>query len=251
MTQALVLGQRALREAWRAPDALLPTLFIPLFFLVVNVGQVAKIFPSQSTDFLHGQGYGAFQLPSSLLLAASFGTAALFLVEEIEGGYFDKLRAAPIPRSAIVLGRLFAEGAKGLVIATALVLVGLIFGITIASGPLGFVLLVLLTALWTIVFAGFMQIIALKTRSAAATNSAGLIFFPLLFLTPNFVPRHLLTRPMEIAASWNPVTYVMEALRSLILVNLDWTPILRGFGVVAVLGALMIALSVRVINNYD
>jgi ABC-2 type transport system permease protein len=251
MTQALVLGQRALREAWRAPDALLPTLFIPLFFLVVNVGQVAKIFPSQSTDFLHGQGYGAFQLPSSLLLAASFGTAALFLVEEIEGGYFDKLRAAPIPRSAIVLGRLFAEGAKGLVIATALVLVGLIFGITIASGPLGFVLLVLLTALWTIVFAGFMQIIALKTRSAAATNSAGLIFFPLLFLTPNFVPRHLLTRPMEIAASWNPVTYVMEALRSLILVDLDWTPILRGFGVVAVLGTLMIALSVRVINNYD
>jgi ABC-2 type transport system permease protein len=251
MTQALVLGQRALREAWRAPDALLPTLFIPLFFLVVNVGQVAKIFPSQSTDFLHGQGYGAFQLPSSLLLAASFGTAALFLVEEIEGGYFDKLRAAPIPRSAIVLGRLFAEGAKGLVIATALVLVGLIFGITIASGPLGFVLLVLLTALWTIVFAGFMQIIALKTRSAAATNSAGLIFFPLLFLTPNFVPRHLLTRPMEIAASWNPVTYVMEALRSLILVDLDWTRILRGFGVVAVLGALMVALSVRVINNYD
>jgi ABC-2 type transport system permease protein len=251
MTQALVLGQRALREAWRAPDALLPTLFIPLFFLVVNVGQVAKIFPSKSTDFLHGQGYGAFQLPSSLLLAASFGTAALFLVEEIEGGYFDKLRAAPIPRSAIVLGRLFAEGAKGVVIATALILVGLLFGITIASGPLGFVLLVLLTALWTVVFAGFMQIIALKTRSAAATNSAGLIFFPLLFLTPNFVPRHLLTRPMEIAASYNPVTYVMEALRSLILVDLDWTAILRGFGVVAVLGALMIVLSVRVINNYD
>jgi ABC-2 type transport system permease protein len=251
MTQALVLGQRALREAWRAPDALLPTLFIPLFFLVVNVGQVAKIFPSKSTDFLHGQGYGAFQLPSSLLLAASFGTAALFLVEEIEGGYFDKLRAAPIPRSAIVLGRLFAEGAKGVVIATALILVGLLFGITIASGPLGFVLLILLTALWTVVFAGFMQIIALKTRSAAATNSAGLIFFPLLFLTPNFVPRHLLTRPMEIAASYNPVTYVMEALRSLILVDLDWTAILRGFGVVAILGALMIALSVRVINNYD
>jgi ABC-2 type transport system permease protein len=96
-----------------------------------------------------------------------------------------------------------------------------------------------------------MQIIALKTRSAAATNSAGLIFFPLLFLTPNFVPRHLLTRPMEIAASWNPVTYVMEAMRSLILVDLDWTAILRGFGVVAVLGALMIVLSVRVINNYD
>ena len=251
MTQALVLGQRALREAWRAPDALLPTLFIPLFFLVVNVGQVAKIFPSTSTGFLHGQGYGAFQLPSSLLLAASFGTAALFLVEDIEGGYFDKLRAAPVPRTAIVLGRLIAESVKGLLIATALVLLGLVFGISIASGPLGFVLLIVLTALWSVVFVGFMQLVALKTRSAAATNSAGLIFFPLLFLTPNFVPRDMLTHPMEIAATLNPVTYVMEALRSLILVDLDWTAIWRGFGVVAVLGALMIGLSVRVINNYD
>ncbi len=251
MTQAWVLGQRALREGWRTPEALLPTLFIPLFFLVVNVGQAAKIFPGESTAFLYGQGYGAFQLPSSLLLAASFGTAALFLVEDIEGGYFDKLRASPVPRSAIVLGRLIAEIAKGALIATAIVLLGVIFGISIASGPLGFVLLVVLTALWSAVFVGFMQLIALKTRSAAATNSAGLVFFPLLFLTPNFVPRDLLTRPMEIAATLNPVTYLMEALRSLILQDLVWEDILPGFAVVFVLGALMLFLNVRMIQNYD
>src|ERR687898_859936 len=203
MSQAWLLGQRALREGARTPEALLPTLFIPLFFLAVNVGQAAEIFPSSSTDFLNGQGYGAFQLPSSLLLAASFGTAALFLVEEIEGGL------------------------------------------------VGFLLLVGLTALWAVVFTGFMQLIALKTRSAAATNSAGLVFFPLLFLTPNFVPRDLLTRPMEIAATLNPVTYVMEALRSLVLEDLDWGTILPGFAVVAVLGVIVIALNVRVINSYD
>jgi ABC-2 type transport system permease protein len=248
---AWVLGRRALREALRTPEALAPTLFIPLFFLVVNVGQAGKIFPAASTEFLKGQGYGAFQLPSSLLLAASFGTAALFLVEDIEGGYFDKLRAAPVPRTAIVLGRLIAESVKGVLIATAIVLLGLVFGISIASGPLGFVLLVGLTALWSVVFVGFMQLIALKTRSAAATNSGGLIFFPLLFLTPNFVPRDLLTRPMEIAASINPVTYVMEALRSLILDDLAWRHILPGFAIVAVLGALMLALNVRLIKHYD
>ena len=251
MSQTWVLGQRALREAWRTPEAILPTLFIPLFFLVVNVGQAGKIFPSASTEFLKGQGYGAFQLPSSLLLAGSFGTAALFLVEDIEGGYFDKLRAAPISRVAIVLGRLIAELAKGTLIAVAVTVLGLIFGITIASGVLGFVLLVLLSALWAVVFVGFMQLIALKTRSAAATNSAGLIFFPLLFLTPNFVPRDMLTRPMEIAATINPVTYVMEGLRSLVLVDLNWTDILQGFAVVAVAAALMLVLSVRLINHYD
>ena len=251
MSQAWLLGQRALREGWRTPDALFPTIFIPLFFLVVNVGQVAKIFPSSSTEFLHGQGYGAFQMPNSLLLAASFGTAALFLVEDIEGGYFDKLRAAPVSRTAIVLGRLIAELVKGVLIATALVVLGLAFGISVASGPLGFVLLIALTALWSVVFVGFMQLVALKTRSAAATNSAGLIFFPLLFLTPNFVPRDLLTHPMEIAATLNPVTYVMEALRSLLLEDLDWGTVLPGFAVVAVLGALMLFLNVRMIRNYD
>ena len=251
MSSALALGRRALREAARTPDAIIPTLFIPLFFLVVNTGQAAKIFPSEATEFLHGQGYGAFQLPSTLLLAGSFGTAALFLVEEIEGGYFDKLRAAPVSRSALVLGRLMAEFAKALLIAVLMVILGLIFGISIASGVLGFLMLIGLTALWAVVFVGFMQLVALKTRSAAATNSAGLVFFPLLFLTPNFVPRDMLTRPMEIAATLNPVTYVMEALRSLVLEDLAWDVIWPGFAVVAVAGALMLALNVRLIQRYD
>jgi ABC-2 type transport system permease protein len=251
MSATLELGKRSLREALRQPDALFMTMFIPIFFLVVNTGQAAKIFPSESTGFLEGQGYGAFQLPITLLLAASFGMAALFLVEEIEGGYFDKLRAIPIPRYSIVLGRLVAEGAKGIVLSSVIVLLALPFGISIASGVPGFVLLVALSALWGVVYAGFMQLIALKTRSAAATNSGGLIFFPLLFLTPNFVPRDLLTEPMEVAATLNPVTYLMEALRSMILTDLDWDKILPGFGVVAIFGAVMLVLNVRMIRSYD
>ncbi|HEV2791422.1 MAG TPA: ABC transporter permease [Solirubrobacterales bacterium] len=251
MSATLSLGKRALREAMRQPDALFMTMFIPIFFLVVNTGQAAEVFPSSSTGFLEGQGYGAFQLPITLLLAASFGMAALFLVEEIEGGYFDKLRAMPIPRTSIVLGRLVAEAVKGLFLSSLIVLLALPFGITIASGPLGFLLIVLLSTLWGVVYAGFMQLIALKTRSAAATNSGGLIFFPLLFLTPNFVPRDMLARPMEVAATLNPVTYLMEALRSLILTDLDWSKVLPGFAVVAVLGAIMLALNVRMIKTYD
>jgi ABC-2 type transport system permease protein len=251
MSPTITLGLRAMREALRQPDALFMTMFIPIFFLVVNTGQAAEIFPSDDTPFLEGQGYGAFQLPITLLLAASFGMAALFLVEEIEGGYFDKLRAMPIPRYSIVLGRLVAEGVKGIVLSSIIVLAALPFGIEIASGIPGFLLLVALSSSWGIVYAGFMQLIALKTRSAAATNSGGLIFFPLLFLTPNFVPRDLLTEPMEIAATLNPVTYLMEALRSLILQDLEWDKILPGFGVVAVMGAIMLALNVRMIQRYD
>lgn len=251
MNATISLGLRSLREAMRQPDALFMTMFIPIFFLIVNTGQAAKVFPSDSTGFLEGQGYGAFQLPITLLLAASFGMAALFLVEEIEGGYFDKLRAMPIPRYSMVMGRLVAEAVKVAVLASIIVLIALPFGITIASGVPGFVLIVLLTTFWGVVYAGFMQLIALKTRSAAATNSGGMIFFPLLFLTPNFVPRDMLAEPMEVAATVNPVTYLMEALRSLILTDLDWDKVLPGFAVVAVLGAIMLALNVRMIRTYD
>ena len=217
----------------------------------MNVGQAGGIFPSDTTPFLAGQSYAAFQLPTSLLLAASFGSAALYLVEDIEGGYFDKLRATPVARGALVWGRLFAEALKAVALSIVMLLVGLLFGIDVASGPLGIVLLLVLTASWAAVFSGFMQLIALKTRSAAATNSGGLIFFPLLFLTPSFVPREMLTRPMEIAATYNPVTYIMEALRSLILVELEWDVIGKGFAVVAIAGALMVILSLRTIRRYD
>lgn len=251
MTQYWTLGGRAIRAALRTPEALLPTVFIPLFFLVVNVGQAARIFPTGGTPFLEGQNYAAFQLPSALLLASSFGGAAQFMVEDVEGGYFDKLRASPVSRSAIVLGQLIAEGVKSVGIAFLIVLFALPFGIKIGSGPVGLLLLLLLSGAWAVVFSGYMQLIALKTRSAAATQSGSLIFFPLLFLTPNFVPRELLTRPMEVAATFNPVTYIMEGLRALVLEDFNWTRIGRGFLVVAVFGAVMLFLNVRAIRNYD
>ena len=245
------LGMRGIRESLRTPDALLPTLFIPLFFLLVNIGQASRIFPAGDTAFLFGQGYGAFQLPASLLLAGSFGGAALYLVEEIEGGYFDKLRATPAARSSIVFGRLVAEAIKSVVLSTVMILIAMLFDVHIESGILGYLVLVVMVALWAVAFSGFMQLIALKSRSAAATQAGSMVFFPLLFLTPNFVPRNLLARPMEIAATLNPVTYVMEAARSLILEGFDPAALAKGFLVVVLALVLMVVLSVRMINRYD
>jgi ABC-2 type transport system permease protein len=251
MRATWLLARRAMREAIRTPDSTLPLLAIPLFFLAVNVGQAARVFPAGTTPFLHGQTYAAFQLPSSLLLAASFGSAAIYLVEDIERGYFDKLRATPIPRSAIVLGRLLAGMVTALVVAVTMILVSLPFGIHIEGGILGFLVLIGLMGGWTLVFSGFMQLIALRSRSAAATQSGSIVFFPLLFLTPGFVPRPMLTRPMEIAASCNPVTYVMEAMRSLILEGFVAAPLLRGFAVLAVLLGLVLWLNIRLVRSYD
>jgi ABC-2 type transport system permease protein len=96
-----------------------------------------------------------------------------------------------------------------------------------------------------------MQLIALKTRSAAATNSGGLIFFPLLFLTPNFVPFDRLSPVMETLARINPVSYVIVGLRSLIIDGWVVDKILVCLGVILAMGIVLIGLSLRAIRTYD
>src|SRR3982075_4424199 len=123
MTEVLLLGRRAVREVIRLPAATVPTLFIPLFFLAVNIGQISKTFPS-STPFLHGQGYVGFQLPVSLMFAVATAASGLALVTEIDLGYFDKLLAAPIRRSSIIFGRLAADLVRGLLGSTLVLLAG-------------------------------------------------------------------------------------------------------------------------------
>ena len=250
MNDFLLLSRRAVKEIVKLPAATLPGLFIPLFFLAVNLGQVSKTFTS-ATPFLKGQTYVAFQVPVSLAFAVATATSGLALVTDIDLGYFDKLLVAPIRRTSIVLARLAADFVRGLASSTLVLLLGLAFGMRIKSGPLGAVLIVLLAALFGVAYAGIGQTIALKTRNVQTTNASFIIFFPLLFVAPGFVPRDHLTRPMEIAATFNPVTYIMEAARSLILDGFNWPILAKGFAVIGVTMALMLALSVKMVNNYD
>jgi ABC-2 type transport system permease protein len=250
MSQIALLGRRAVREVIRMPEATIPTLFIPLFFLAVNIGQVSKTFPD-STPFLHGQGYAAFQLPVSLLFAVSTATSGLALVTEIDNGYFDKLLVAPIRRSSIIFGRLAADLVRGVLLAVLVILVGLAFGVEIRSGILGAVVLVAMSALWGVAYAGIGLLVALRTRSVQATNASFLIFFPLLFLTPNFVPFDRLTGLMEVLARANPVSYVIEGLRSLVLDGWDADKLGICLAVIVATGLILTWLSVRTIDRYD
>jgi len=247
MTEVVLLGRRAVREVVRYPEATIPTLFIPLFFLAVNIGQVSKTFPS-STPFLHGQGYVAFQLPVSLMFAVATAISGLALVTEIDLGYFDKLLVAPIRRSSIILGRLTADLVRGIGSSALVLLVGIALGARIESGVAGAVLIVVLSALFGVAYAGFGILIALRTRNVQATNTSFLLFFPLLFLTPNFVPFDRLSPVMETLARINPVSY---GLRSLVIDGWDLGKIAACIAVIAGMGAVLTALSLRAIATYD
>jgi len=250
VTETLLLARRAVREVARYPEATIPTLFIPLFFLAVNIGQVSKTFPS-STPFLNGQGYVAFQLPVSLMFAVATATSGLALVTEIENGYFDKLLVAPIRRTSIIFGRLTADLVRGIAGSAIVLVAGIAFGAHVESGPVGAVLIVLLAALFGVGYAGFGVLIALHTRNVQATNTSFLLFFPLLFLSPNFVPFDRLTPVMETLARINPVSYVIEGLRSLIIEGWVLEDILICVAVIVSMTVILTALSLRSIANYD
>ena len=172
---------------------------------MVNIGQVSKTFPS-STPFLNGQGYVAFQLPVSLMFAVATATSGLALVTEIDNGYFDKLLVAPIRRSSLIFGRLTADLVRGVGTSTLVLLVGIALGARIEAGVPGAILVVLLSAGFGVAYAGFAILVALRTRNVQATQSSFILFFPLLFLTPNFVPFDRLSPLMETLARLNPIS---------------------------------------------
>jgi ABC-2 type transport system permease protein len=250
MTEILLLGRRAVREVVRYPEATIPSLFIPLFFLAVNVGQVSRTFPP-STPFLEDQGYVAFQLPVSLMFAVATAISGLALVTEIDLGYFDKLLVAPIRRSSIIFGRLAADLVRGIGASAVVVLAGIAFGAEIRSGVAGTVVLILLSAFFGVGYAGFAILVALRTRNVQATNTSFLVFFPLLFLTPNFVPFDRLTPFMEVLARANPVSYVIEGLRSLVIEGWELDKLAACGGVIVVMSAVLTGLSLRAIATYD
>lgn len=249
MREILLLARRAVREVYRLPAATISAVFIPVFFMVVNIGQVNKIF-SPSTPFLHGQHYVAFQLPVSLVFAVSTVTSGLAMVTDIDLGYVDKLLAAPIRRTAIVWGRLAADLVRGTGVSVLVLFVGFLLGARVRSGVVGIVLLILLSALWGVAYAGIAMAVALKSKNVQTTNASFIVFFPLLFLTPNFVPLELLAGPLRTLARLNPVTYVITGLRDLVLFrDIHWGSLGACVLTITLTGVVLTFLSLRALSQ--
>ena len=243
-----LLTKRAVREAVRTPEATVPLLFIPVFFLFVNLGQLGDQFEGQA--FLKGQNYAAFQLPVSLIFAVIGIGSGLAICAEIENGYFDKLLVAPIARTHILLGRLGADFLRNLVTGSVVLLIGMLVGVRIRSGVLGAVVLIVLAAFFGVAYGASAILIALKTGNTQAVNLASLIFFPLLFLSPNAVPRENMQSWLETAARFNPITYVLEGTRSLVIDGWEAGPLVACLLVTFATAVVLLGMSVRAMKSY-
>lgn len=239
LLQITTMVWRSLVTTFRTPAAIIPGILISVFFLFVYTGSLGNA--SNFLPGLAGKSYLAFILPVSIVSSAlsGAGVAGQAIVRDIENGYFDKLLLTPISRSALLLGPMIA-GAVTLGLQTVIVLaVGLLLGLESATGIGGMLVVVVLALILGVGFSGFTVSIALRTGSAAATQGGSFLFFPLTFLTATFVPVALLSGWIKTAAVYNPITYILEAMRSVLLDGWQVDVLVRGLSSATVLGVVL------------
>lgn len=237
----LTVAGRATRQLRRELAFVLPALVIPIFFYGVNVGSLEGFAQAAAPGF----DVRAFQLPVAIIFAVTGVSRANALVQDISGGYFERLLLTPVNRLALLLGLMAADFVLIIALSVPVIIMGFITGVTFVTGLVGIVAFVLVAALWGIAFNGFPYAIALKTGNPSAVGASFILFFPFAFLTTAYVPQEALSGWLSTVANFNPVTYVLGGLRSLISVGWDGEALLKALvaiGIVA-LFSLTLALS--------
>jgi ABC-2 type transport system permease protein len=215
----LALGRRALTVQFRRAQLLMPTFVLPLMLLAVITSGTAAA--RGLRGFPDVESYLAFIVPGTIVQGALLAglTSGTAMAADIEFGFFDRLLAAPVHRVSLVLGR--QGGTLGLAVlqSTFFLLVALLFGAGYPGGLGAAVATVAIAAVTAMGIGGIATAIAIRTGSLSLMQSIFPFVFVLLFTAPAFFPRPLLAPVLRDASVYNPLTYVVEAIRALLSGN--------------------------------
>lgn len=233
------LGLRTTRRWLRVPANWIGIIFFPLIQLV--------IFSQLYQDIVQVPGFGdqsnylAYLAPGQVVFAAFLAVAwsGYGLLVEYRNGYLDKLRASPINRWSILAGEMAPLFFQAALMAGIILLVSLLLGADIATGVGGFVLILALSGIFGVLWAGISFVPALLTKSEQATSSISLLLFPVIFMSTAFVPEALMPEWMRAVNDWNPITHLIEAIRALMVDGYAWGTIGRALIALAVVGLLL------------
>ena len=236
---------RSLRALPREPEVLIPSLIIPIFFFAVNVGTLQDF----AQRGIPGLDYRAFQLPTAIVFAVTGVSRANALVTDIQSGYFDRLLMTPVRRLALLLGMMAADFVQIIGLSIPVILLGTALGVRFETGLLGVLLFLLMSGFWGLAFTGFPYAIALKTASAGAVGASFILFFPFAFLTTGTLPLEALTGWLQTFARFNPMTYLLAALRSLLYGG--WQPdlLLQGAAAILLVAVVSIGLALAALRG--
>jgi ABC-2 type transport system permease protein len=207
---------RTLKNVFTNPSLFFPSLIFPLFFFTAFAGGLSQVADVPGFDF--EPGYTAFQFCFVLIQSAAFGGVftGFGIARDFEYGFARRLLLAAPNRSGIVLGYAIAALARWVVTAALLTVVALLAGMDIFGGPVdvfGMFALALLINLAGLLWACG---IAMRFRTMQAGPVMQMPVFLVLFFAPVYVPLGLLDGWIEALATVNPLTYVLEAVRSML-----------------------------------
>ncbi|RPH32909.1 MAG: hypothetical protein EHM90_06580 [Chloroflexi bacterium] len=219
------LGVRTTRRFIRVPANVLSILFFPLVQLLVFSQLYEDIV--QLPGFAGDVSYLAYLAPGQIVTTAFFAVAwaGFGLLMEIRSGYTDKLRASPIRRWSILASEMVPLFFQAAGMSAVILIICIVLGTPIVTGIPGVLLILALAGLFGLAISGASFIPALITKSEQATSTFSLLLFPLVFASTAFVPEELMPEWMQFVNTFNPISYVIEAIRALMVTGFDWNAI--------------------------
>ena len=239
LQQTGLVARRSVRRTMRQPALIVPTLVFPLFLLAVNssgLSSATKLpgFPADS--------YLDFAVTVAFMQGALFAaiTAGTELATDIQSGFLNRLQLTPLRRTAILIGQVAGATTLALIGALVYLAVGLIAGVDVKSGVGGAIVLLLYAVFIAIAFSGIGAAMGARTGSPEAVQGVFPLIFAVFFLSSMSMPRNLISIDwFRTVATWNPASYLVEGLRSLVITGWDGTALWRGLAV----GAAVLVLS--------
>jgi ABC-2 type transport system permease protein len=237
LTQVGQVARRSVIRTARQPAQIVPALIFPMFLLAVNSSGLQR-----ATNLPHfpTHSYLTFALAIPFMQGALFSVmnAGTDLARDVESGFLNRLALTPLPGRALLAGLLGGALVLGVVQAAVYLLVGLAAGADFAAGVPGALVIVAFAMLLAVGFGCIGLFVALRTGSGEAVQSMFPVFFVFLFLSSMSLPRNLIqTDWFREIATYNPVSYILEAIRSLLIKGWDGEALGLGFGVA---GAILI-----------
>jgi ABC-2 type transport system permease protein len=234
----LYLGHRTLRRFYRVPSNPVSIVLYPLIQLIV--------FSQLYKDIVQLPGFGggsylAYLAPGQIVFTVFFAVAwsGGNLLYDYRNGYLDKLRIAPISRYAILAGEFVPLFAECVVMASIILVLSVLLGAPIVTGLPGAVAVALLGGAFGVAWSGTSFVPALITKNEQATGTLSILFFPIAFMSTAFVPTALMPEWLQTVNAWNPISHVIEAMRSLMTVGVEWDLLGRAVLSIVLLGLVL------------
>ncbi|HWA53550.1 MAG TPA: ABC transporter permease [Solirubrobacterales bacterium] len=230
-TQVGQLARRSAVRTMRQPAQIVPALVFPLFLLAVNSGGLkdATNLPGFPTD-----SYLTFALAVPFMQGALFSVmnTGTDLARDIETGFLNRLALTPLRGAALLSGLLAGALLLGLVQALTYLTVGLVAGAELVTGVGGALVIVLLSVTITVATGTLGLFVALRAGNGEAVQSLFPVFFVFLFISSMALPLELIqTDWFHTVASINPVSYLLQAFRSLLIEGWNLGDLALGFGI--------------------